>query len=207
MDYGFVSPRGGSGKTTLALTFAACLAREGRRVLLVDDDTSAGAALVFAAVARRAGRVLPFVISPAASSGFDDVIYDCSPGVVGRADELPGEILFMPTLCDQASHVLLYQALEDLKQVRRTAIVIPNRARLDRADQRALIEAEFGGQAVIRDRAAMAATLARGLTIYDPELGGPWIGHARTEFEAAFAPVLTAAAGATEQPTARRRAA
>jgi hypothetical protein len=113
----------------------------------------------------------------------------------------------MPTLCDQASHVLLYQALEDLKQVRRTALVIPNRARLDRADQRALIGAEFAGQTVIRDRAALAATLARGLTIYDPELSGPWVAQARTEFEAAFAPVLAAVAAASEPATARRRAA
>ncbi|QWT22507.1 AAA family ATPase [Bacillus sp. NP157] len=191
-DYAFVSARGGSGKTTLALNFAGLLASRGERVLLVDDDESGGAALAFGALARRAGHVLPFAILPALSRGFESVVHDCSPGVVGRARRLPGDVLIMPTLCDQASHVLLFQALEDLQQAGRLAVVVPNRVRLDRADQARLLADQFPGQAYFRDRAALAQALSAGTTLFCPgNSKSRWAAAARDEFCAAMAPVLS----------------
>ena len=70
-----VSPKGGVGKTMLALQLAASFARDGQRVCLMDHDPQ-GSSMVFGKLAERAGIELPFVPTNARVGGFDVYIHD-----------------------------------------------------------------------------------------------------------------------------------
>lgn len=101
--------KGGSGKSTVALSLAAeCLAR-GFRVLLVDADAQ-GTARTWGAVANEAGHAAPTVVSmgadlhkpgqlPALAKGFDLVVIDCPPrhAEVQRAALAVADLALLPS--------------------------------------------------------------------------------------------------------------
>lgn len=186
-DYVVASERGGSGKSVFAQNLAGYLAAKRRRVLLVDIDETTGASLVWGGIARQMGRTLPFAVSSAKASGFDDVVWDCAPGITGKVRELPrGDVLVLPTLLDAASHILLLQAMDALREVglSQRAVVVPNRVRMDRSDQRRLLEAHFPDTPYLRDRSAYASGLSGGCTLYDFDQPTRWHGDCQAEFEA-----------------------
>lgn len=185
-SYVFVAERGGTGSSVMAQNLAGYLASKHRRVLLVDIDKATGASLVWGGIAQSLGRTLPFAVSSAPANGFDDVIWDCATGVTGRVRELPrADVIVMPTLLDAASQILLEQAMDALDRVglKKKVVVVPNRVRLDRADQSTMLQARYLDTPYLRDRSAYAAGLSGGCTLYDVDQGNRWLNDCRTEFE------------------------
>jgi chromosome partitioning protein len=85
----FCGQKGGTGKTTTAISVAAELLARGRRVLLVDADPQ-GSARTWADVATEAGRAVPVVVAMGARmhtpgqlddlvKGYDVAVIDCPP--------------------------------------------------------------------------------------------------------------------------------
>lgn len=101
--------KGGSGKSTMAISLAAeCLAR-GWRVLLVDADTQ-GTARTWGEVATQAGHQAPTVVAmganlyregqlPALAKGFDLAFIDCPPRLseVQRAALMAADLAILPS--------------------------------------------------------------------------------------------------------------
>jgi chromosome partitioning protein len=85
---GWLSEKGGTGKTTCAVNVAVALAKAGRRVLVVDGDPQANASLVFLAGQGAEGATLYHVLTNEA--GAADAI---RPTTVPRLDLLPADSL------------------------------------------------------------------------------------------------------------------
>ena len=173
-----VSPKGGVGKTMLALQLAASFARDGHRTCLVDHDPQ-GSSLVFGKLAERAGIELPFVPTCARVSGFDVYIHDHPPGL---AEAYPSRIAIVPTLLDAPSFLIHWRGLRHLEE--RGLIVVPvaSRFRSDRKQQRDLVAEHFTDQPVIRDRDLYPTLYGRGLTVIDGR-GVPHLTKAQNEIE------------------------
>lgn len=179
-----VSPKGGVGKTMLALQLAASFARDGHRTCLVDHDPQ-GSSLVFGKLAERAGIELPFVPTCARVSGFDVYIHDHPPGL---AEAYPSRIAIVPTLLDAPSFLIHRRGLRHLEE--RGLIVVPvaSRFRSDRKQQRDLVAEHFTDQPVIKDRDLYPTLYGRGLTVVDGR-GVPHLAKAQNEIEALRAAV------------------
>lgn len=173
-----VSPKGGVGKTMLALQLAASFARDGHRTCLVDHDPQ-GSSLVFGKLAERAGIELPFVPTCARVSGFDVYIHDHPPGL---AEAYPSRIAIVPALLDAPSFLIHRRGLRHLEE--RGLIVVPvaSRFRSDRKQQRDLVAEHFTDQPVIRDRDLYPTLYGRGLTVIDGR-GVPHLTKAQNEIE------------------------
>lgn len=190
-----VSPKGGVGKTMLALQLAASFARDGHRTCLVDHDPQ-GSSLVFGKLAERAGIELPFVPTCARVSGFDVYIHDHPPGL---AEAYPSRIAIVPTLLDAPSFLIHRRGLRHLAE--RGLIVIPvaSRFRSDRKQQRDLVAEHFTNQPVIKDRDLYPTLYGRGLTVIDGR-GVPHLAKAQNEIEALRAAVDGAVARTGSSP-------
>ncbi|MDH1274126.1 P-loop NTPase [Stenotrophomonas sp. GD03937] len=186
-----VSPKGGVGKTMIALQLAASFARDGHRTCLVDHDPQ-GSSLVFGKLAERAGIELPFVPTCARVSGFDVYIHDHPPGL---AEAYPSRIAIVPTLLDAPSFLIHRRGLRHLEE--RGLIVVPvaSRFRSDRKQQRDLVAEHFIDQPIIKDRDLYPTLYGRGLTVVDGR-GVPHLGKAKNEIE-----VLRMAVDAAIAPT------
>ena len=171
-----VSPKGGVGKTMLALQLAASFARDGVRVCLVDHDPQ-GSALVFGKIAQRAGVELPFVPTNARVSGFYVYIHDHPPGL---EEAYPARIAVVPTLLDPPSFLIHRRGLRHLEE--RGLIVVPVacRYRSDRKQQRDLVAAHFPDRPVVKDRDVYPTCYGRGLTVVDAR-GIPHLAKAKNE--------------------------
>jgi chromosome partitioning protein len=100
--------KGGSGKTTTAISIATELKRRGLKVLLVDSDPQA-TALTFAEVATEAGQATPTTVAmganmcepdqlPALAEPYDHVVVDCPPrlGQVMRTALMVSDVSILP---------------------------------------------------------------------------------------------------------------
>jgi chromosome partitioning protein len=105
----FCGQKGGSGKTTAAIAFAAECQARGFMVLVVDGDAQ-GTARTWADVAAQNGHPAPEVVAmgadlyradrlPALAKGFDLVIIDCPPrhAEVQRAALMVADVAVLPS--------------------------------------------------------------------------------------------------------------
>lgn len=186
-----LNQKGGVGKTTLAVHIATALARNNRRVLLVDADPQ-GSALDWAA-ARRSDPLFPVVglpkssihkELPALAKNFDLVIVDGPPRVydVARSAIMASDLVLVPVqpspydvwaakeIIDLLHEAVVYKA--SLK----SAFVI-NRKIVNTAIGRDVTEALSEYPISVLDtavcqRVAFAESATQGLTVYeiDPEM-------------------------------------
>lgn len=218
------SLKGGVGKSTTAINLAACLHRDGHRVLIVDTDKQ-GTCRTWAEVAGEAGHPGPAVVAvagaalrrdlPGLAQGYDVVVIDSPPyaGPEARMAMLVADMIVMPTTPGAADAWALRGTLDVLAEVRAlrpeiVAAVLLNcadRTRLTRAVRDAvgplgvaLLPAELTSRVTYGE-----ATLAgQGVVTYAPS------SPAAREVEQLAAAVLAAIRGAhgeataTEQPVA-----
>lgn len=172
------TPKGGVGKTMLALQLAASFAKDNARVLVVDHDPQAGA-LIFSRIAQQQNHTLPFVVSNAMCQGFDITIHDFSPAMV---EDLPSRIVVMPTLLDAASFLLFTRGKAVAQELGKVVIPVGTRYRADRAEQRALAISHFDSGLVVKDRAVYANAFGKGQSVYDSHMA--YAQHAQAEINA-----------------------
>lgn len=170
------SPKGGVGKTMLALQLAASFARDGLRVCLVDHDPQ-GSALVFGRIAQKAGVELPFVPTNARVAGFDLYIHDHPPGL---EDIYPSKIIIVPTMLDEPSMVIHRRGLRHFSERGLTVVPVGVRLRSDRKKQRTIAETDLPGAPLIKDRDVFPMLYGRGLTVVDAK-GIPHLAKAQQE--------------------------
>jgi hypothetical protein len=166
-------PKGGTGRTTLAVHLADFLASRGARLLLRDADPQ-GSALGWAFLADQVrtadhGGPLPFTVGRGLAEGYDIVLTDHGPAETGLM--LPS-VVVVPVSLDGVAQAIGLSTLARLKSDGHHPIVVASKYRPDRAEHREALSSEaLAGAIVIRDRACLAGFYATGRTIYDPAHG------------------------------------
>lgn len=194
-------PKGGTGRTTLAVHLADFLAVRGARVLLRDADPQ-GSALGWAFLAEQVreaddAAALPFLVGRGLAEGYDIVLTDHGPAEAGLA--LPTAGLFVvPVSLDGVAQAVGLRTLARLKAEGHNPIVIASKYRSDRAEHRAALTADaMAGAIPVRDRAALAGWYATGRTIYDPAHGrAQGVALARQDIDAVGLAVMARLAAA-----------
>lgn len=175
--------KGGVGKTLLALQLAGSYAALGVRTLLVDLDPQMGA-VTWSSLARQQQRSVPFTVSAALSPGFDLVIYDHPPTMPRN---ILGDVVLMTTLLDAASMLVAKRSQSLVEQLGKPMVLVPNRVRTDRLEQRQLLAhltETDPGLRIVRDRAIYPTTFGMGATVYSESLRLAHAARARQEIDA-----------------------
>lgn len=192
MIIGFLNQKGGVGKTTLAVHVADALARQKKRVLLVDADPQ-GSALDWAASRRGeplfpvAGLPRPSIHKelPALAKGYDFVLIDGPPRVyeVARSAIMASDLVLIPV---QPSPYDVWAAKEIVDLLREASVFKPalksafviNRKIVHTALGRDVVEAlaEYPTpvlKTAICQRVALAESAAQGQTVFETAPDNP----------------------------------
>lgn len=195
-------PKGGTGRTTIAVHLADRIAASGRRVLLRDADAQ-GSAIGWAYLAdqiRAADQThfLPFTVGRGGRGSAD--MYDVIVTDHGPADEADADadIVVVPVSLDGVALAVGLGALQRLALAGRDPIIVASKVRHDRAEHRhALALPTLAGALTLRDRTALAGWYATGRTIYDEAHGrAQGVVLARRDFDAVADAVLRRLPGA-----------
>ncbi len=190
------SPKGGVGKSTLALNLASRLALEASRphILLVDADAQQSAR-TWQAQAKQCGNVVPFDVaaSDAHADRYDIVIYDHAPGLMD-VSALKGQVVLTPVLPSFFDAVATVRAESELRAKGRRVLLLPNRVETSHASDVAFLAGFVGKPYIKRRKAAYQQTVARGLSIYADKCGVRGLKEARAELDRAVDSLLDLAA-------------
>lgn len=177
--------KGGCGKTMTTLQLAGSYAATGMRVQVVDLDPQMGA-ISWSRLAQQAGVPVPFVVSAAPAPGFDLVLYDHAPTLPANLT-LPGRVVVVPTLLDASSWLGAERTRTAVQRLGLPALLVPNRVRTDRLEQRQLLSMlgeQDPGLRTIRDRACYPSAFGRGSTVFTEGLRLAHTQAARDEIDA-----------------------
>lgn len=205
MIYAVMNQKGGVGKTTLTLAMAACLARTGARVLVIDADPQ-GSALDWAA-AREGEPLFSVVGFPRASihkeigqigQGYDHIVIDGPPRVtdLARSAIMAADCVVIPV---QPSPYDIWAADEVVKLIEEARVYkdnlksafVVNRKITNTAIGRDVAEALAAYpvhvlKSAVTQRVIFAESAAQGQAVFEIDPTGP----AAAEIEAVVAELM-----------------
>jgi len=155
----FWSPKGGAGKTTLSLNFAAAAYYAGNKVILCDLDPQQSAADIFAE------NKLPFTVitdRPQIPPNVDYLICDYAPSVENLPTE---EIVIVPMRASVLDHKAVAKTARLVRDKR--VIKCINAVDTRRHEERLLAMKLYAeGAHLVKDRSIYVKSLAAGKTVF-----------------------------------------